>query len=152
MKPIQLDLALWKRVQQENLGRLRPNRRSGVQVLDGLRRRYPTAPLDDPRFAQVVMANFTQDPYLHAERPQIAALRILREGTGEALYRTQSAIYGGMDILVGVELISGYVHCEGSDELEEELFLLQGLNEAQLGNPFLVWRYVMLAQAAERAQ
>ena len=50
------------------------------------------------------------------------------------------AVYGDTPILVGIELETGFVHCEGSDELQEELFLYQGLSEAEWENPFLAWR------------
>ena len=63
------------------------------------------------------------------------------EAAGAALYaRRDHAVYGDTPILVGIELETGFVHCEGSDELQEELFLYQGLSEAEWENPFLAWR------------
>ena len=135
MREIEPDLALWKLVWAERRPRMRPNRLSGAQVREVLLARHRAQPFCDPRFDEVVLANLANYPYLSAQHPCVAAYRVENEAAGEGEFPC---------CLVGIELESGYVHCEGSDAIQDELFLAQGLNDKELENPFLVWRYVAL--------
>lgn len=90
----------------------------------------------------MVLANLQEYPYASLPpEPRVRAFRVRREAAGAALYAHRDrAVYGETPILVGIELETGFVHCEGGDELQEELFLYQGLSEAEWENPFLAWR------------
>lgn len=142
MKEVLPDLALWRRVQEAHRGEAHPPRRTGEQVAAHLAARYPAERLDDARFSEVVLANLQEYPYASLPpEPRVRAFRVRREAAGAALYAHRDrAVYGETPILVGIELETGFVHCEGSDELQEELFLYQGLSDAEWENPFLAWR------------
>lgn len=147
MKPIKPDLALWKSVQAQHRNTIVAQRKTGAQMREYLLDRYPATVFADPRMDEVVLGNLAQDPYLSAQTPEVAAYRIENTGAAAALYQNRDADYADTPIFVGIELTSGYVFCQGSDKLSDELFLYQGLSEAQLDNAYLVWRYVTLSQA-----
>lgn len=138
MKEIQPDLELWKRVWAQHRPNMQPNRLSGAQMRDILLEQYAARPFSNPVFEGVVLANLAQYPYLSAKTPQVLAFTVAC---------ADAAAFGLPHCFVGLELESGYIHCEGSDSLQDALFLRQGLNEEELENPFLVWRYVALQEA-----
>ena len=148
MREIAPNLALWKRVQQAHEGEPHPPKRTGAEMVGYLSACYPLEPVSDPLFSAVVLSNLEEYPYaaLPAE-PRIAAFRVLPTAAGAALYEHRDhAVYGDIPILVGIELESGYLYCEGSDELQDALFLQQGLSDQEWENPFLAWRMLTRCQ------
>lgn len=128
---------------------LRPNRRSADELLSYLVANYPLLPLDDEAAREVVCANVRENAVLAARLPASVLPRaetfiVARFGAGEALYAAQDAVFSGMDIFVGIEMVTGHFHVEGSSLLWDELFVFRGLDEADLENPYLVSEYALL--------
>ena len=134
---------------------LHPNRRSADELLSYLKAKYPLVPLDDDAAREVVCANVRENADL-AERlpagvlPRAETFTVARSGAGKALYAAQDAVFSGMDIFVGIEMVTGHFHVEGSSFLWNELFAFRGLDEADLENPYLVSEYVSLLFLKEK--
>ncbi|MGN1031514.1 MAG: hypothetical protein ACI4PQ_07920 [Butyricicoccaceae bacterium] len=147
-EPTEGMLREWKRVWRQQKDRLRPNRISGPELLAYVRQRYPleeTAEedaLDCVR--QTVLCNsFLAEKLPEGCEPDPVAFFVLDTGEGHQLYEQKDAIYDEVErIFVGVDLVSGYYHVEGSSQLWDELCAVQGLDEADIQNPFLVAQYV----------
>jgi len=141
------DLARWKRVYKEYRPRLRPNRTSGAALFAYLESRYPLLPLDDPHANRLVTENILSNKVFATQLPKGCApepvcCTILPAGNGADLYRTQDTIFAGIDILVGIDLVSSYFLVEGSSLLWDELYAHRGLNESDLENTYSVAEYI----------
>jgi len=134
---------------------LRPNRRPADELLAYLTAKYPLLPLDDETAREVVCANVRDNAYFASRLPagvppRAETFTVARVGAGEALYAAQDAIFACMDIFVGIEMVTGHFHVEGSSLLWDELFLFRGLDEADLENPCLVSEYASLLFLKEK--
>ncbi|NLI54847.1 MAG: hypothetical protein GX417_11115 [Clostridiales bacterium] len=141
------DLARWKEEYATYKDRLRPNRISGAALPSYLESRYPLLPVDGAQANRVVCANILENECFRRElppdtQPSPVCRIIAHEGAGEALYRDQDDVFAGCDILVGIDLTSGYFLVEGSSLLWDELFARRGLNETDLKNFYSVAEYV----------
>lgn len=141
------EIASWKRVYQEYKPRLKPNRISGAMLYDYLDSRYPLRPLDDQRAHQMVTDNILKNECFTWQLPagtlpEPVCCVIEPVGSGEKLYRAQDAVFAGCEIIVGIDLISGYFLVEGSSALWDELYAHRGLNESDLDNFYCVAEYI----------
>lgn len=141
------DVARWKRIYQEYKPRLKPNRISGAMLYDYLDSRYPLRPLDDQRAHQMVTDNILKNECFARQLPagtlpEPVCCVVEPVGSGEKLYRAQDAVFAGCEIIVGIDLISGYFLVEGSSALWDELYAHRGLNESDLDNFYCVSEYV----------
>lgn len=141
------DLARWKRVYAEYRPRLRPNRISGAALYAYLDSRYPLEPLEDTHIEQVLIDNILKNKCFACElppgkSPDPVCCVIEPVGAGAALYRARDPVFAGCDIIVGIDLVSGYFLVEGSSALWDELYAHRGLNEADLENAYCVAEYI----------
>ena len=145
--PTKEDIAHWKEVFADYHTRLKPNRISGGQLRDYLTAHYPAFSVQDAKLDQVVSGNIlANECYARAlpqgVSPDPACYKLAREGTALPLYASQDAVYAGCDILVGIDLVSGYFFVEGSSALWDELYAQRGLSEDELSNYYCVAEYV----------
>ena len=145
--PEQEDLARWKRVYEAYKPRLRPNRISGAELYAYLISRYPFHPLEDPVYEQVVCDNILLNESFACQLPpeklpEPVCCMVEPVGAGRTLYHNRDAIYEKSDILVGIDLVSGYFLVEGCPDLWDELYAHRGLNEDDLRNPYSVAEYI----------
>jgi len=145
----------WKSVWEQNRAFLRPNRRTGKELAEYLQKAYPAVPVDEERARRAVIGNVLGNAcFLEklpaGKAPAAVVFRIARTGTGIALYERQDEEFSGMDILVGIELETGYFLAEGSSLLWDELFFWRGLDEKDLENYYLVAEYVACRDRFER--
>lgn len=70
------------------------------------------------------------------------------KGKGEIFYKNENKdseeIWGGniTRIFVGIDTVSGYFMVEGSTMLWDELYAFQGIDEADIQNPYCVAQYI----------
>ena len=145
--PTKEDIARWKEVFSEYHTRLKPNRISGGQLYDYLRAHYGVLPVQDAWLKKVVSDNITKNKCFYRTlpegmQPDPVCCKIARDDAAKALYETQDALYAGSDILVGIDLVSGYFLVEGSSVLWDELYAHRGLSEDELSNYYCVAEYV----------
>lgn len=143
----QEDVASWKRIYAEYKSKLKPNRISGAALFAYLESRYPLRPLDDARANQLVVSSILENNCFAQDLPPDAlpepvCCTIERDGTGMKLYDAQDKVFSGIDIFVGIDLVSGYFTVEGSSLLWDELYARRGLNESELENFYCVAEYV----------
>jgi len=146
-EPTIQDIATWKQVFAQYRPRLKPNRKSGETLLAYLRSRYSLRMLHDSRADQVVVQNILLNESLASELPSDAAPKpvcciVESVGAGEALYQEQDACFQGIEIFVGIDLVTGYFVVEGSSRLWDELYAFRGLNETDLANYYSVAEYI----------
>lgn len=146
-EPSAEDIANWKQVFAAYRPRLKPNRKSGEELLTYLRSHYSLRALQDADADQVVIQNILLNEPLARELPPGAAPKpfcciVEPVGAGEALYREQDACFAGIEIFVGIDLTTGYFVVEGSSRLWDELYAFRGLNETDLENYYSVAQYI----------
>ena len=146
-EPSMQDIANWKQVFATYRPRLKSNRTSGEELLAYLRSRYSLRMLTDSNADQVVIQNIVQNESLARELPPDAAPKpvcciVESVDAGEALYREQDACFAGIEIFVGIDLVTGYFCVEGSSRLWDELYAFRGLNENDLANYYSVAEYI----------
>ena len=76
------------------------------------------------------------------EKPIPKTFFVARAGLGQRLYHEQDELFAGMDIFVGIDLVSGFYCVEGSSYLWDELCAFQGLDERDRENFFCVAQYI----------
>ena len=146
-QPTAEGIAHCKKLFAEYGPRLKPNRIDGAQLYDYLRAHYDVLPMEDARLTQIVSDNITKNECFNRELPagtppNPVCCKILRNDAASKLYTTQDAVYSGCDIIVGIDLVSGYFLVEGSSLLWDELYAHRGLNENDLSNYYSVAEYV----------
>ena len=146
-EPTLEEISNWKQVFATYQPRLKPNRKSGEELITYLRAHYPLHDLADADADQVVIQNILQNESLARELPPGAVPKpvcciIEPVDAGKALYREQDACFQGIEIFVGIDLVTGYFVVEGSSRLWDELCAFRGLNEHDLSNYYSVAEYV----------
>ena len=141
------DISRWKKVYAEYKPRLKPNRISGVELYAYLDSHYPLRPLDDERAHQMVKYNILKNECFARQlpagmQPEPICCVIEPVGNGTALYRAREAVFADCEIIVGIDLVSGYILVEGSSALWDELTAQRGLNEDDLENFYCVAEYI----------
>ncbi|MCL2368700.1 MAG: hypothetical protein FWC72_06860 [Oscillospiraceae bacterium] len=140
-------IAEWKIVWQTYKDKLRPNRKSGADIVTYLTDNYPLRELHDKSATQVIIDNVVLNAY-SAEKipngmvPSAVTFFVENIAAGKKLYDEPDELRGGSAIFVGVELASGYYHVEGSSLLWDELCAFQGLDETDIENFFCVAQYI----------
>lgn len=137
----------WKETSAAYRPRLRPNRKTGRELLAFLTGKYPVRELASDTLRDVVEDNILSNE-CHARKmpagtiPEVRGFVVNNDGTGKNLYETQDAIFRGRAIIGAVELHSAYFMVEGSSLLWDELCAFRGLDEEDLGNYYVVAEYV----------
>ena len=131
-KATKRQIAEWKKLFSEST--LSPNRKTGKEVDEYFRARYPSTPISDLAVKAVAEETILQNDFYAAKLP-VGALPDVK------CYRTGEAI-------VGIDLVSGYFHVESPDRKEmeriyDDLFAFRGLDETDLQNYFLVAQYLL---------
>lgn len=137
----------WKQIWTEFKYRLRPNRKSGLDVVSYLKNRYPVKELHDDRSKQIVIKNvLANKPYAekipNGKTPLAISFIMQNMGEGKKLYDAQDDVYRSCEIFVGIELASGCFFVEGSSHLWDELLAFQGLDAIDIENFYLVSEYI----------
>ena len=137
----------WRATWIEYKDRLLPNRKSGTEIAAYISDKYSLTEIYDDRSLQVITANVLNDTHLSqkvpiGKKPSPVAFFIRNSGKGKVLYENQDEIFKGTKIFVGIDLISGLFHVEGSSMLWDELYAFQGLDETDIQNFYCVAEYV----------
>lgn len=125
----------WKDIFEKHHAAMQPNRKTGAEVDAYFRSKYSYTALERRAFTDVVTANILETEYFAAKCPE-----------GE---RPVIRTYKVGEVLVGIDLVSGYfqVECEDTEKavpVYDDLFVYRGLDEVDLTNFFLVAEYVRL--------
>lgn len=149
--PTRGQIESWKHTFETYAPKLNPNRRSGEEVQSYLLKKYSVRKLDDAACRTLVVSSVLENAPLAEKLPAGVSpcpycCIVRREGAGQSLYERQDSCFQGIDIFVGIDLVTGYFTVEGSSLLWDELFFFRGLDETDLKNYYLVAEYVSCAK------
>ena len=117
----------WKRIFETHCSQMQPNRKTGVQVDNYFRNKYPYQVYDNSEFKKIVELNIVQNAHSQSK------LQIV-------------------GVFIGIDLVSGEFHIESENinksvPIYDDLFVYRGLDKEDLKNCFLVAEYVRLTQS-----
>ena len=137
-EPTQEQINEWKRIFETHCSQMQPNRKTGVQVDNYFRNKYPYQVYDNSEFKKIVELNIVQNAHSHSKLPN----------------ETKPIIksYKIDDVFIGIDLVSGEFHIESENinksiPIYDDLFVYRGLDKEDLKNCFLVAEYVRLTQS-----
>lgn len=152
-KPTLEMLIEWKNTFEQYKDLLRPNRKSGADLLKYLQSNYFLTEITDQKVLTVISENVSRNK-VYAEKlptgqlPLPKAFYLEDMGSGHKFYLSQNKdspdLWGGeiTRIFVGVDLSSGFYMVEGSTMLWDELCAFQGVDEKDLENYVVVAGYI----------
>lgn len=137
----------WKQVWNEYKDKLRPNRKSGTEVIEYLRNKYSLQEIHNEKAKNVVIYNVLDNaPFAEklpkGMKPSAVTFFVENTGIGRILYEKKDEVFTEEKIFVGVDIVSGYFCVEGSSMLWDELYAFQGLDETDLQNFYCVAEYI----------
>lgn len=147
----------WKKIFEQYKDLLRPNRKSGADILNYLQRNYSLTEIPDEDMLKVISENVSRNKFL-AEKLPVGQLPVPKAfyleniGNGHKFFlsenKDRSDLWGGeiTKIFVGIDLSSGYYVVEGSTMLWDELCAFQGVDEKDLENYVVVADYINALQ------
>jgi len=146
-QPDHAHLEHWKKLWEENKDSIIPNRRNGHQLVEYLSALYSPEESIDNELLNIVRLNVTENDFyarkLNGQIPLPAVFFVKNEGNGAFLYDNRSSVFADVEqIMVGIDLVSGYYHVEGSEHLWDELCAYQGLDKDDLKNYVRTGQYL----------
>lgn len=141
------DIKQWNRIWNEYKDKLKPNRKSGNEIIEYLMKKYCLEVINDEKLSEVVKSNIMNNK-CHLEKlpsgttPDIKTFYIINTDESKSLYINRPDIYKDMRIFIGIDQVTGFFHIEGSETLWDELYCFRGLDEKDIQNPFLVAEYI----------
>ena len=148
----------WKAIWLKHKDQLKPNQKSGSEILSYLKSHYVLTEIDDRDIMEAIIHNVTMNQ-VHAEKlpkgltPIPKAFYLENIGEGVKFYlpenRDSFTLWGKevTRMIVGLDITSGYYMVEGSTMLWDELCAFRGLDEKDLDNYVCVANYI---QSLER--
>lgn len=125
-------IAQWKEIYNEYKGKLKPNRKTGQELIDYLESKYELISFQDERASKVVYMNVMENEHWRKKLP------IGENPHPMTFYWKQN----DNDVFIGIDLASGFYHIESNEDLWDELCAFQGLDEDDLKNYFCVAQYI----------
>lgn len=143
----------WKAVWKQYKDLLRPNRKSGAELLTYLQSNYPLTEIFDKKALDVISENVALNDHLAeklpvGQSPVPRAFFLENTGNGRRFYLAENRdcpdLWGSdiTRIFVGVDLSSGFYTVEGSTLLWDELCAFQGVDERDLQNYVITAQYI----------
>lgn len=144
----------YKSIWMQYKDQLRPNRKSGRELLDYLQQKYILTEIWDKEAADAVVLSVTKNqPYKEklpvGMAPVPRTFFLENAGNGEVFYTSENKdpidIWGGdiTRIFIGIDLTTGYFIAEGSTMLWDKIYAFRGLDEEDLKNYVRVAQYIL---------
>ena len=152
-EPTHADLEAWKQIWTQYKDKLQPNRKSGMELLHYLQKKFVLTERFDEHAIRAISDNVTMNSHSAekipaGEKPIPRAFFLENAGAGTYLYQPENQdapdLWDGKvsRIFVGVELTTGEFMVEGSTLLWDELYAFRGLDEQDLQNYVCVALYI----------
>ncbi len=137
----------WRKIHAQFKGVLRPNRKSGKEVLEYLQNKYLLDEINEEKafnavYETVLKNDFHKQKLAADSQPEPKTFILKNEGAGKFIYNNQEYIWEGCPIFIGIDLSSGYVHIEGSCLLYDEIYAYQGIDAFDIENCVRVADYI----------
>ena len=147
----------WTSILEQYKDLLRPNRKSGTELLEYLQSNYSVTEIADEEVLAVISENVSRNVFFAeklpaGQRPLPKAFYLEDIGNGHKFYlpenKDPSDLWGGeiTRIFVGVDRSSGFYMVEGSTMLWDELCAFQGVDEKDLENDAVVADHISALQ------
>jgi len=152
-EPTKEMFAEWKSIWSQYKEKLKPNRKSGKELLQYLQDKYVLTEIYDKNASDAVIGNITMNAP-NAEKLPGGAIPVPRTfflentGNGEKLYQDENKdsvdVWGGdiTRIFIGIDTVTGFFMVEGSTMLWDELYAFRGLDKKDLENYVCVAEYI----------
>ncbi len=155
--PSKEKLEEWKSTWIKYKDLIKPNRKTGLELLKYLQTNYSLTEIFDTDALNAIsytvsMNKNLSEKLINGVTPVPRAFYLNNIGQGEKFYLPQNKdnkeIWGGdiTKIFVGIDLSSGFYLVEGSTMLWDELCCFQGIDEQDLQNYVVVAQYVNALQ------
>ena len=152
-EPSKERLEEWKSTWMKYKELIKPNRRTGLELLEYLQSHYSLTKIFDADALDAIRYTVTMNKPLSEKLPDGVtpaprAFYLENAGEGEKFYlpenKDDEKIWGKdiTKIFVGIDLSSGFYLVEGSTMLWDELCSFQGLDEKDLQNYVIVEQYI----------
>lgn len=147
----------WEKVWNKYKDVLKPNRKSGREIVDYLHSKYILTEIFSEKASRVVYDNVIKNKP-NAEKlppnvnPKSKTFYIEDQGNGQVLFEKQDDIFKGNKIFVGIDIESGYYCVEGSSMLWDELCSFQGVDEKDIQNAYCVAQYIACLKRFDNLQ
>lgn len=152
-EPTKNILEEWKAIWLHYRGKLKPNRKSGDELLCYLQNKYVLTQIYDKTPADAVICNVTMNECnaekLPADTAPIPRTFYLENvGNGQVFYTEENKNASDTErnkiskIFVGMDTVTGFFMVEGSSMLWDELYAFRGLDEKDLQNYVCVAEYI----------
>ena len=133
------------------------------ELLNYLSQKYVLTEIYDREATDAVCFNVTMNKPRAEKLPggaisQPRTFFLENMGNGGIFYKNKNkdpeAVWGGdiTGIFVGIDTASGYFMVEGSTMLWDELFAFQGIDEADIQNPYCVAHYIAFLKRFNKLQ
>ncbi|HHV29427.1 MAG TPA: hypothetical protein GXX73_07520 [Clostridium sp.] len=146
-------LGEWKSIWMQYKDILKPNRKSGQELLEYLQNKYILTEIHEKRATDAIIYNVTMNKVYEEKLPEgktpiPRAFYLENAGNGEVFYRDENKdsmdIWGGdiTKIFVGIDEVTGFFMVEGSTMLWDEMCAFRGVDEKDLQNFVCVAEYI----------
>ncbi len=143
----------WKKLYDDNMEKISPNRISGTELLDYLKDNYSLEEIYDKEALGVVTGNILMNEVYKEKLPQDTmpspkCFYVKNTGKASKFYLSENKdkheIWGGdiEKIFIGIDIVTGFYIVEGSTVLHDELNAVRGLDSTDLNNFAVVAQYI----------
>ncbi len=122
----------WEKTFSQYKDILRPNRKTGQELVDYLKSKYSLIPFHDDKADEIIIGNVMGNEHFREK------LSSDEKPHPITFYWTNNST----EVFIGIDLSSGMYHIEDDEDLWDELCAFQGLDEYDLKNCFCVHQYV----------
>lgn len=122
----------WSNVFEQYKGKLKPNRKTGQELVEYITSKYELEVFEDKEASKVVYFNVMENEYLKSK------LSSGEEPNPVTYYWNNN----GNKVFIGIDLATGYYCVEDNENLWDELCAFQGLDETDLNNFYCVAEYI----------
>jgi len=122
----------WKKVFEEYKEILKPNKKTGQELVEYLTSKYELEKFNNKAADKVVCSNIINNEHFRVKLPFSTEPKMV------TFYWNNK----GNKIFIGIDLVTGYYCVEDHEELWDELCAFQGLDEADLNNYYCVAEYI----------
>ncbi len=140
-------IAEWKSVYNEYRSKLSPNKKTGIEIINYLNRKYQITEIIDEKWYGIVDDNMMLNEHFSkklpiGKSPDIKVFCLENSGAGIPIYEKQDLVFKNLNIIIGIELNTSFFLVEGSSILWEEIFAFTGLDDYDLDDFYLVAEYI----------
>lgn len=122
----------WLQIFEQYKGKLRPNRKTGQELVEYLTSKYELEVFESEEASKVVYLNIMENDFLKSK------LSPMEEPRPVTYYWCKN----GYKVFIGIDLITGSYYVEDDENLWDELYAFRGLDESDLNNFYCVAEYI----------